>query len=1122
MHSGIVPACRSSWVLARGTWLPDLTMCGDIHPHPGPRPKSQRSSAQVWSVNVGRGNGAWEAFNLAKLHEVTILALQEDGLKGGERNSFVRHVCKSNYRIYDAPPRTRGHQAWGGAMLIVHNSLRSVQIDAFSCDDCQAVSVRVENITFCSLYQVPTGMRLPLAQHLTEMQVLLPSGSVFVAVGDYNDTPFETCLLQDDASPGLSAIYARDADGNPAPTRWQGTRCIDFLISNSPGNFQSVELLKDEAISDHKVLKFEVFFDAVMCENPFRLHKHINLVRPSHVPKDVWLQHCEEYALLHPRPSVPAHASAQQIDALWMSISAYCQNMLAHASRKSLNFSPDATYQRRMPGHPKGSFKVTNEYPLFGKLDHAVDNFRIRKIRNFLAQLRELQKLGNLNKEDIPEFRSLVRKTNSNPLFDPNADLLTQIRAMEALLKHEREQQMHLRLKKWRHRLQQSVSACHAWLTSAAPIPFKGLFSEGLGRLEATSCLNTSLLLLRDYWKQVWDRPDANMPAVQARISSECRLRGLPPVHRATWTPLTAVELASRASALGGKAAGLDGWSGDEICSLSTAAFRLFADFCACCEASACLPSQWQLAKQCHLPKANKGLRHADGARDVSGLRPLSVFSSWYRLWASARLRSRDATTWCDRWWPKQAIGGKKRKELYNALAPLFDCATKGEYLISLDFSLAFDYCDPRIAAFTMRKLGLPDNLCGMLSRQWTQQLRLITLQGCYLPNMESASKSLPQGDPFSLLAMVAVLTPCTWEIERCFPSCTLRTFVDDRTFACASPHQAFRVLDLWRSWCDLLQLRENENKTQFFHKSIAGRRVLASLGAPADKITDRPVILGTAFRGAMQRRHCDKEASRIDDVVSRTSRAAFLPVPWRVKRMVVASGPLAQAEFGWTQVAFWLPCSLCGLCRCSRIIPGLWDWNLGWSASLNHMMKRYGWDYVRPWVWEHSLTNDTVSLNKRSASWNASTDAVFHQLREGFRAHCWSAWQRSTRNDAFACRNVEFCPRRCKLALKEAGASADRFAILTGAFCSPAAYAVATRCDNNTCPVCRTHIGHTHHMYWECPGMRDQRPRLLVEALQARLGWPRGLQKPFDESVLAWMVHVRKLSLSHRYGDVT
>ena len=51
---------------------------------------------------------------------------------------------------------------------------------------------------------------------------------------------------------------------------------------------------------------------------------------------------------------------------------------------------------------------------------------------------------------------------------------------------------------------------------------------------------------------------------------------------------------------------------------------------------------------------------------------------------------------------------------------------------------------------------------------------------------------------------------------------------------------------------------------------------------------------------------------------------------------------------------------------------------------------------------------------------------------------------------------------------------------------------------------------------------MRDQRPRLPVEALQARLGWPRGLQKPFDESVLAWMVHVRKLSLSHRYGDVT
>ena len=104
------------------------------------------------------------------------------------------------------------------------------------------------------------------------------------------------------------------------------------------------------------------------------------------------------------------------------------------------------------------------------------------------------------------------------------------------------------------------------------------------------------------------------------------------------------------------------------------------------------------------MPKACKGLRQADGARDVCGLRPLSVFSCWYRLWASARLRSSDANAWCQRWWPDQAIGGKKKKEIYNALAPLFDRATRGHYIISLDFSLAFDFCDPEIAVFIMKQ----------------------------------------------------------------------------------------------------------------------------------------------------------------------------------------------------------------------------------------------------------------------------------------------------------------------------------------------------------------------------------------------------------------------------------
>ena len=1167
MPFGIVPVLCLRFSDVFHTWVADLTMCGDIHPKPGPCPNPcpNRFTAKVRSINVGRGNGAWEAFQLAQKHKIDILALQEDGLKNSERHGFLRHVCKSQYRIYDAPARVRKHQAWGGAMLLVHSRLRSTQIDMLSCDDCQCVTVRVENITFSSCYQVPTGARLPLAQHLTEMQVLMPAGSVFAAVGDFNDTPSETCILQDAASPGLTAMFARLANGDPAPTRWEGKRCIDYLVTNSCSNFTPVRLLETEAIADHKILHFDAIFDTEQSAHPWRLQKHVDLSRPAEVTSDTWRKSCSDYMHQCSPPGIPPQATESQIDALWATVSGYYQNMLLHARQKTVS-SNDGCRKVGWSGLSKGSFKTSNHYPLFGKLDHAVDTFKVRKMRNFLAQMRERRKLSSLGKEDTVEFQSLVTKTTANPLFDRRLDIQTQIRAMEGSLKHERDSQCKCRLDQWRTKLRSSVSACHTWLKTSAPQPFRGLFAESLAVTDATTCLDSSLLLLRAYWKRVWDRPHVEMSAVRERVLAECQNHGPLPHHVSEWSAVTADEFAACASRLKGKAGGLDGWSGDEICSLPPGAFDLFASFCACCESSGRLPTEWQLAKQSHLPKACKGIRQADGARDVCGLRPLSVFSCWYRLWASARLRSSDANAWCQRRWPDQAIGGKKKKEIYNALAPLFDRATRGHYIISLDFSLAFDFCDPEIAVFIMKQFGLPHGLSTMLLQQWTHQQRLISFQGCCLRTPECVTRSLPQGDPFSLLAMVATLTPCIWEVVRRFPNTELRTFVDDRTWASPSASEALQVLQVWKSWSDLLQLRENDDKSQFYHKSVMGRRSLVAQGAPESKVTDKPIILGTVFRGARQRRHCDKENTRIDDLLSLIARATFLPVSWQTKRMVVAAGPLAKAEFGWClkpptlevcrkvqraikkalhepryaspdlrdalrghRLHFGFRALTATFAAARRVLdkeparltPGLWDWNLGWSAAIHAMLKRYGWEFMSPWHWKHGITQASVSLNKSSPHWCSSAESVLHQLREGFRAHFWNEWQNSQRNDNLCCPVMDYNSQRCKLALKQVSGCPDRFAVLTGAYCSPAAYGVATS-SNDLCPFCKMVAGHSAHTFWACTHMCEGRPRRPDEALQARLGWPLGIQPTYDEAVLAWMVRVRKAVLSHRYGDVT
>ena len=90
--------------------------------------------------------------------------------------------------------------------------------------------------------------------------------------------------------------------------------------------------------------------------------------------------------------------------------------------------------------------------------------------------------------------------------------------------------------------------------------------------------------------------------------------------NNAEWAHLSPVDLAERATTFKGKAAGPDGWSGDEISSLPLAAFEIFAEFRQTCETSGLIPKSWQIARQTHLPKGQKGLRTNDGARDVIGL----------------------------------------------------------------------------------------------------------------------------------------------------------------------------------------------------------------------------------------------------------------------------------------------------------------------------------------------------------------------------------------------------------------------------------------------------------------------------------------------------------------------
>ena len=187
-------------------WVPDLCEHGDIHPNPGPRTSSLQ--AKVWSCNVGRGTTSWEFFNFCKSKNIDVVCIQEVGLRQSELHALMRAAERASYRVYLADCRHKQRQSWGGVLLLVHTRLRSCQLEAYSQDDGQAVTVLIEDVALTSCYQPPHEPRMPLNSHQLEMAHLVPPSTPWVCLGDHNDEPSEHPVLQAFENDGYHAVCA--------------------------------------------------------------------------------------------------------------------------------------------------------------------------------------------------------------------------------------------------------------------------------------------------------------------------------------------------------------------------------------------------------------------------------------------------------------------------------------------------------------------------------------------------------------------------------------------------------------------------------------------------------------------------------------------------------------------------------------------------------------------------------------------------------------------------------------------------------------------------------------------------------------------------------------------------
>ena len=247
------------------------------------------------------------------------------------------------------------------------------------------------------------------------------------------------------------------------------------------------------------------------------------------------------------------------------------------------------------------------------------------------------------------------------------------------------------------------------------------------------------------------------------------------------------------------------------------------------------------------------------------GVRPISILSSAYRLYASARtsqLQGWARSAFHD--WQKAHVKGRSPRAQLARLSHLMDDAKlRGEelHVISMDASKAF----PSVSRKQVRSLllaeGYPSELFDTVESMYQQGGVRLRYQGSEVSEDEfKVCSGIHQGCPLSVLSFNILLAPLCRKLEALgLPEGVV--FADDMSFAarsCAQRDQALRIsLDHMQG----LGIQLNKNKTQYW----SSREEHAGVWVGQDYVETRPEILILAMKFGPLHRHKERTQELLD-----------------------------------------------------------------------------------------------------------------------------------------------------------------------------------------------------------------------------------------------------------------
>ncbi|CAL1166685.1 unnamed protein product [Cladocopium goreaui] len=592
--------------------------------------------------------------------------------------------------------------------------------------------------------------------------------------------------------------------------------------------------------------------------------------------------------------------------------------------------------------------------------------------------------------------------------------------------------------------------------------------------------------------------------------------------------PITGEDTLRAARQMHRKAAGLDGICPSWLALLPCEAHRRLAEMMDAFEQQGAWPEATCYWKIAALPKKRHGTLPSLGE-----VRPIAIGSAIYRIWGRIRLGhlAPILAQYLDRN-QSGGIGGEDVSSLLLTLDIDLD-PTKFPCLMALDFTKAFDSCDYTLALAVMSRLGLPARVVNLLGAQWRRQKRWMSFAGVCARLPIQNCLALPQGDPWSPIAMSLVLMLAKRHQERLVPESRCLLYLDDRTLVAPTPGILAAALNAWNVLHAHTRLRTNSSKTQVLGRNWKGYLALQAANLSPTATAE---VLGVTI-GIAPRAQSNAELSRAKKCTTIAQRISVLPVSQNF-RAGLAALTLASKRVWGLLLNGRTPTK--GECKAhtedyrlavkGKFLDGIASRHLekvlllGHSSDLLYLSCQRllnaltKWRHHHPGNWSHKPSNVISALNGALSKldlqcdswgrwswsggwWDSASPPDFaprmaHCFRQFWRAREVKGWLASDRNDAKLARanNLAISDNLItKLHRAATHLSAHEIGIMSGALKTDAKASsppmFCHECKKHQCP-------DTFHVLWQCSHW-DHLRRVPPSRcpLVNRLGWgPEGV----------------------------